>query len=307
MNEYLWDRTGAPDPEVQQIEELLRPLRLQSERAMSRRRRVPLRAIAACLVVTAVAWELLPNRFGRPTDWAIAGTGRKVLTGERLIAPNRSLALDSSAFGRIELRPGSELRVVESGPRSQRMTLERGELHALIWAAPRQFVVDTPSARAVDLGCQYDLAVNARGDGFLRVETGWVAFQAGRNESFIPAGAVCRTTKAHGPGLPYFADAPAAFRQAVESFERGGGDDALARILTGARREDGLTLWHLLRRVDAERRGVVFDRFAQLIPVPPAVTREKILERDPTALDLCWNALDLEDAAWWREWKHEWK
>jgi hypothetical protein len=27
------------------------------------------------------------------------------------------------------------------------------------WATPRQFVVDTPAARAIDLGCQYTVTV----------------------------------------------------------------------------------------------------------------------------------------------------
>jgi len=60
-------------------------------------------------------------------------------------------------------------------------------------------VVDTPSARAVDLGCQYTLNVDDRGDGLLKVTMGWVAFDTDGRESFIPAGAACRTRKRGGP------------------------------------------------------------------------------------------------------------
>jgi hypothetical protein len=33
------------------------------------------------------------------------------------------------------------------------MALDHGLIHATIWAPPRSFVVDMPSAAAVDLGC----------------------------------------------------------------------------------------------------------------------------------------------------------
>jgi hypothetical protein len=250
---------------------------------------------------------MLPEGLGQPTDWVIAGNGRQIYTGEPVrTEAGGPLALESAGFGRIELQPGSEIQVLEAAPGRQRMKLRQGQLHALIWAPPRQFVVDTESARAIDLGCQYDLSVDARGNGLLRVETGWVAFQMGRNESFIPAGAACRTTKAGGPGIPYLEDASQEFRSALRIFESDGAG-ALSRILAEARREDGLTLWHLLGRVDAAQRGAVFDRFAQLVPLPGLVTRDKAVAGDPATLDLCWNALNLAEAAWWRGWKRDWR
>jgi len=38
------------------------------------------------------------------------------------------------------------------------------------------FVVDTPSASAIDLGCAYTLHVNEDGSGTLRTTLGWVGF-----------------------------------------------------------------------------------------------------------------------------------
>jgi hypothetical protein len=308
MNEYLWDRSGVPDPEIERLEKTLAPLRLELERSPEVRRfGVPWGAIAACLVLGALCWQLLPHSGGERTDWVVAGSGRRVYSGDRLRAESGSrLALQSDDFGRIELQPGSEIRVMESAPGRQRMKLQRGQLHALIWAPPRQFVVDTPSVRAIDLGCQYDLSVDERGDGFLRVETGWVAFQTGQRESFIPAGAACRTTLARGPGIPFFEDAPSNLRSALAEYEQSGSAAALTTVLAAARREDGLTLWHLLGRVNARQADAVFDRFAQLVPLPADVSRDKVLARDPAAIDLCWNALELADASWWREWKRDW-
>jgi len=187
------------------------------------------------------------------------------------------------------------------------MALQEGSIHVLIWAPPGKFVVDTPSARAIDLGCQYDLSVDSRGDGVVRVQTGWVAFQAGSFESFIPAGAACRTRKRSGPGIPYYEDAPAEFRSALERFESGEPSDALATLLAAARPEDALSLWHLLSRAEVSRRPSIFDRFAQLVSLPREVSRAKVIAGDPASVDACWNALRLSDVDWWRNWKSQWR
>ena len=146
-----------------------------------------------------------------------------------------------------------------------------------------------------------------QGDGFLRVRTGWVAFQTGALESFIPAGAACRTTKAGGPGIPYFEDAPEGFRAALERFTQQKNDDALRAVLAQARSEDGVTLWHLLTRVSPAQTGLVFDRFSKLVPLPSGISRDKALSHDAATLDLCWNALHFSDADWWRVWKRDWR
>ena len=70
-----------------------------------------------------------------------------------------------------------------------------------------------------------------------------------------------------------------------------------------ARREDALTLWHLLTRTSGEERGRVYDRLATLVPPPTGVTREGILAGNRQMLDLWWEALGLRSASWWRMWK----
>ena len=186
------------------------------------------------------------------------------------------------------------------------MELRRGKLHAFIWARPGRFVVDTPSARAVDLGCEYTIQVDPSGNGVLRVSTGWVAFQHQGRESFIPEGAQCVTRKREGPGLPFYEDAPEGLRRGVERYDAGDGSAAVTSILGAARARDGLTLWHLLTRVTEEDRGPVFDRLAELVRLPPEVTREGAVRRDPQTIDRCWDALNLENTEWWRGWERKW-
>jgi hypothetical protein len=211
------------------------------------------------------------------------------------------MTLRADEFGTMLLGPNSELRAATN----RRVTLQRGELHAYIWAPPREFVVDTPSARAVDLGCAYTIHVDASGDGLLRVSLGWVAFQYGDYEAFIPAGAACVTRKREGPGIPFYEDASEALRRSLAAFEQGDAA-ALAGILDAARPSDALTLWHLLTRAAERDRGRVFDRFAELVKLPKEVRREDVLRREAHSIDLCWDALNLQNTDWWRGWERRW-
>src|SRR5437868_6645687 len=65
-DEYLWDRSGTPDPEFKRLEELLAPLRhdapldeLAIERAGRRRRRPPAFVIALGVALVAAAALLI--------------------------------------------------------------------------------------------------------------------------------------------------------------------------------------------------------------------------------------------------------
>jgi hypothetical protein len=233
------------------------------------------------------------------TAWQIGAA--KLHRGQVVRTDREAVTLEADSVGRVDLGPHSELKATAE----KRLALRTGELHAFIWAPAREFVLDTPSARAVDLGCEYTLNVDPSGDGVLRVKLGWVAFQAGGRDVFIPAGARCGTRKRSGPGIPYFEDAPPALASAVARMERGE-SGALAEVLAAARPRDGITLWHLLTRVEERDRGVVFDRFRELVRLPEEVTRDGVLRRDPKTIDACWNALDLENTGWWRGWQRNW-
>jgi ferric-dicitrate binding protein FerR (iron transport regulator) len=300
--DYLWDRTGPPDPEIERLERVLGRLRHRgAARPPARRHGFALAAAAAAAILLAV----VIGRFGEPRTaaWHVASGGERRVPAGGVVRTGaaETLVLEADDIGRIEVAPRSELHVLES----RQMSLPRGRIHALIWAPPRRFTVETPSARAVDLGCEYTLEVDAIGDGFVAVETGWVAFQFGRRESFIPAGAECSTSRRNGPGIPYFRDAGDAFKSALREFDRTG--RGLHRVLAEARPRDGLSLWHLLSRAPEDERGAVFDRLSSLVKLPAPVSREAVIAGHAGALDAAWNALGLDSAEWWREWKREWR
>ncbi|MBI3950893.1 MAG: zf-HC2 domain-containing protein [Acidobacteria bacterium] len=239
-------------------------------------------------------------------------TAGRLAVGEWLETDSASRAkINVGQIGEVEIEPNTRVRLVQARLTEHRLALARGTMHARIWAPPRLFFVETPSAIATDLGCTYTLMVDDAGAGLLHVTSGWVAFELKGRESFVPAGARCETRPGIGPGTPYFEDASEAFREAlvILDFEKGNSEAraaALRIVLAESRQHDALTLWHLLSRADEAEREQVYDRLAALVPPPEGVTREGVLRADKHMLDLWWNELGLGDTNWWRLWKGPW-
>jgi hypothetical protein len=217
----------------------------------------------------------------------IEGSGR-LAVGEWLETDASSRAKISVAdIGQVDIGPNSRVRLLGTRSTEHRLALQRGRLHAMIDAPPRLFIVETPSATAIDLGCSYTLEVDDAGSSRLHVTSGWVALELKGRESIVPAGAVCVTQPGKGPGTPYFDDASARFRDALTQLDfHQGGAKALNVVLAEAREYDTLTLWHLLSRVRGAERARVYERLAALISPPQAVTREGVLRLDKRMLDL---------------------
>ncbi len=206
--------------------------------------------------------------------------------------------IDVSSIGQVEIDPNTRVRLVETKPTEHRLELARGKMSAKIWAPPRLFFVNTPSAVAADLGCAYTLEVDDSGGGLLHVTSGWVALQLKDRESMVPAGASCATRPGIGPGTPYFDDASENFRLALTKFDFGYAVDVpdlkspLDVVLGEARTRDSLTLWNLLRRVDESSRSQVYDRLATLVPPPQDVTRDGVLRLNEHMMQLWRNKLE---------------
>jgi hypothetical protein len=348
-NDYLWEGSGNPDTEIQRLEQALEEFRATSlvppafpRIDYARRRSSWWRAIASntwvprfaaaslTLAAFAIALVLSLRESTSPrgnNGWSVELAEAQVDSSLKAGKPKRKMQMQiGEAFetnrisradiavadiGRLELEPMTRLRLLQSGAGRKRIALDRGTIHVVIWAPPGEFVVDTPSAIAVDLGCMYTLRIEENGNGLLRTTLGWVGFQSNGHESLIPAGAAAATYAESGPGLPFFEDTSDRFRSAVSQFDsaKDGSAQRMAAqqvILRQARPRDGLTLWHLLSRVSEVDRQAVYERLAALIPPPASTTREGILRLDRTMLDSWWNALDFGDIGLWRHWERSW-
>jgi hypothetical protein len=340
--DYLWDRTGWPDPELVCLERVLGTLGLvpsQVEglvpsrvggsglaraRSTSRSSVYLLLATAAAVVgLVALSWWQMSQPAPGLEVTRLAGTptiASRPITDRYQLSVGRWLETDAAArasidvasVGRVEVEPDTRIGLVSTRPGDYRLHLARGTMQAVIWAPPGQFSVKTPSSTAVDLGCVYTMTVDDDGVGLVQVTVGWVGFEWRGRESFIPAGAVCVTRPGLGPGTPHYEDTSDAFRAALTLIDVRGESavartTAIGRLLAEARARDVVTLWHLLSRVEVDQRDRVFDRLAGFVPPPADVTREGVRAGRREMLDEWWDALNLGTATWWRTWKQQWR
>ncbi len=303
----------APDSLWQELEVLLDNQDGKSPIAKGRRSRLSFSfphslpaAIAAVFILvigvglfwvvrreTSASWEV-SRLGGAPTIGSsrIGETGR-LAVGQWLETDNTSRAkINVASIGQVEIDPNTRIRLLQTKPTEHRLELARGRMSAHIWAPPRLFFVDTPSAVAADLGCAYTLEVDDAGASLLHVTSGWVALHLKDRESVVPAGAACATRPGIGPGTPYFEDASELFRKALGKLDFEPWDTewskipALNIVLAEARARDTLTLWNLLYRVEGADRVLVYERLAALSPPPQGVTREGVLQLDEKMLHL---------------------
>jgi FecR-like protein/putative zinc finger protein len=304
----------APDSLWQGIEaQLGGPARVETKRRSSQLRYAAVAAVVLIVGVLGIWWV---RREGSRTEtgkgsWQVQTLdGAPTIGSERIaklgrLGKGQWLETDGSSraqievgtIGTVNIDENTRVRLLESEPTEHRLELARGKMSATIWAPPRLFFVDTPSAVAADLGCAYTLEVDDHGVGKLRVTAGWVALELKDRESIVPAGAACETRPEVGPGTPYFEDASPAFRDALSrlDFQHDPAvtKDALTLMLNEARPRDTLTLWHLLARVNETDRARLYDAIAKYAPPPAGVTREGVLRLDSGMLQLWRNLLQV--------------
>ncbi len=218
----------------------------------------------------------------------------QISVGQFLETDGRSKARITVAnIGSVEIAPNSLVRMVGTSDTEHRLALGRGQLHAKIYAPPRLFVVDTPSGKAVDLGCEYTLDVDPAGNSTLKVATGFVALEDKGRESIVPAGMMCLMKKGRGLGTPFATGTNPEFRRALEHFDFSGGRSAaVSTLLAKADYYDMVTLWHLLSRVSQNDRGAVFDVLTKFVAPPAGVTREGIVSLDKKMLETWRNEVE---------------
>src|SRR4030095_9912154 len=139
----------------------------------TRRRWLPRAALAGILAVALLFIVPLTEtrRAGLPS-WEVTG-----LTGTSRLRPGEVLQTDSSSeaqikianIGQLTIDPNTRIRLLVTQRDQHRIALDRGKVEATTWAPPRLFIVETPSATAIDLGCKYTLELQDDGTGLLTV------------------------------------------------------------------------------------------------------------------------------------------
>jgi hypothetical protein len=217
--------------------------------------------------------------------------GRELVrAGEAIETPaGASAQLEIGSLGRVELSGGTRLQVQDCGRERHSLYLERGHVSALILAQPRVFQIDTPAGKTIDLGCAYELDVDAAGAALVRVTLGQIEFTLDGREVFVPAHASCRATPGAGPDWPVFDSSSAALddvraiaaghKEIMAKISR---EELLDELLGECGEEDTLTLWHIFdsERAEAWVRARVFERLKRQFRLPPGVDEKGLVDGD---------------------------
>ncbi len=337
-NDYLWDKTGEADEYVRRLERVLgryrfdRPIAIDVWDDRSAKRIADKRmlrwvrnaaVVAAAAIVLFAAYVASIPVFGQPgREWrVVARAGRPTVSGAAILKSGalsaggvvetdaRSRAeIRAGRVGRIEVEPGSRVRLLATGARGHRLGVDRGRIAARLWSPPFTFGFSTPSAEAFDVGCAFTMDVDDRGNTTVRVTSGWVQFERPDRQQLIPEGAMAIAEPGKPLATPFFDDATAAFKEALHAINEGSisADErrsALATLLGEARPRDVYTLLQLNRDLTPPERRLLYDRAAMLRPPPSGVTREGVAANDGAMLDTWRRTLGFPEVKrWWIHW-----
>jgi hypothetical protein len=324
-DDYLWDRSGSVDPAVADLERRLAPLAYDAAiRPLALRARGPRRlrivvlagTIAASLVLAAGFW-FYHWRLEWPADRAwtmlLRSTGEtassQLQVGQPLAVPSPTSArIDVARLGTIDAVSGTELTLSATDSNHHRVQLTRGTVDVRLWAPPGAVSFRTPAGDVIDLGCFFQLAVDADGIARLAVRSGWVKLDNAFGESLVPAGASSLMQSDRRPFVPVYDDAAPAFGQSVRAFERADTTEGqilqLPTIARQVRERDVVTLLMLAARVDGNVRSQLLDVAAKISPPPAALNLKAAAAGDNEAVWKWIDALALPPVkGWWRNWR----
>ncbi len=322
-DDYLWNPAAPPDGDVEAVERTLESLRFSSrarplvlpQRSHVRWRPLTLAMAASLLLALLSAAAFWRWRESWPAGRAWPVTLQSASTpGAARLGVDRPLQLDAHTSARVEIArigsmevaPGSALTLSQTTASRHRLVLDRGDIRVRVWAPPGRFAVRTPAGEVIDLGCIFDLSVDAAATR-LRVDTGWVQLANLHGESLLPAGTSATMTRDARPTVPVYDDAAPDFTRAVRAFE-GMTDDAARAALTEeigrhARPRDVITLLVLAHQAPVPYKRPLLERAALLKPPPSGMTVDQVLA-DRSRLWEWYNALDLPPVkSWWRNWR----
>jgi ferric-dicitrate binding protein FerR (iron transport regulator) len=294
-DDYLFDKSGRPDPDVERLEKLLAPLAHRApldEVRMRRKRRPPwfvlgVAVAAAAAVVVYIALPRRPSACGGSEGFAFTGVGGDVSCGGAKVAKGvlpvggqldtgaHEASLTIADIGTAKLGKQTRVRLDRTDKDRHQLALDRGHMHAKVIAPPRLFAVTTKHTEVVDLGCEYTIDIDDHGAGSICVATGIVelATKSGA-DVVVPEGSCAAILAGQRPGLPVARGARPELVAAVDAYNHESTNSAMCtppvfrRLLDTATDRDAITLI-ALAAVD-QRRADVLERLMELSPPPDA-------------------------------------
>lgn len=327
-DDYLWNPEATPDADIERIERALAPLGARAlkldERELRLKKRAPWRYVAAIAAGIAsvflglYAVHTYRLSWDENRAWSVATTQAdgavrqwELSVGEPLITgPDEAAQLSAARIGTVTVAPNSLARVTRTRKGLHRVELERGRLHARIWAPPNHFGVTHGDMRFTDLGCEFDLEIDASSAGTLHVTSGWVIYRIRGEEVLVPEQYVLAFDETT-VRVPLRSDAAAEFRRWVIELDTMAPTNDRARIFelsqgiaANARDADYFTLLSLLVRHPTLAEAPLYTRLAAALNIDVDEShRARWMQGDATARDEWWRRIPEQPKTWWLKWR----
>lgn len=258
-------------------------------------------AIALGIVVAFFVFDHSPSVF-----WSVEKISgfpvieSRVLTDQGIIKVSERLVTDSESrariivggIGEINIEPLSEIQIIETESSEYKLLLTKGKISVITLLAPKLFSIETPSATIKDFGSMYYVTVNNNSSTSLSVKSGWAKMENNNRRALLSSGTTCFSAPSIGPGIPVAKDATDLFKESLHKLDfENGGDAELTILLSESRQEDLISLFHLLKQLNPESYGKIYDRISWLFKIPQRITREGIVNGDADMLARLWTEL----------------
>lgn len=187
-------------------------------------------------------------------------------------------------IGQIEIQPGTILRRLE---KNFTLKMEIGKINVNENSTAESLTVDIPNASINDFtpGSNYSISLNDAGTAFLYVKKSWEKIKDNKFSTFVTPGFYCEIVFGRGAGVPYSKNSSKEFADDITRFSFNTyTTELLDRILSEAKRENAVSLWNMIERVNSEDRIKVVVTLEKLVPLPQGVSEDSIITLNDKAL-----------------------
>jgi hypothetical protein len=237
---------------------------------------------------TAAAWEVEAVSGTPVLASKVLSGGGMMKAGDWLITNDESSAkIIAGQLGEIYIEPNSRIRLLRTLPTEHRVRMIHGRLTAEISAPPGYFFIESPAAEIINYRSSCIVELDEEGNGIIIVKEGVTAVSNKLGKSFIKEGGICEIKKGAAPGIPFLEDAPlflvALIRRVDNKIEM---DNVFfISLLNSAREKDLFSLWHLFKKVDDDRKVMIYNKMISLNNSFIGITREGILSGNPEMIE----------------------
>jgi len=289
----------------------------RTARGTARRRGLAIAGALAAALFIGLALHLhlrLQWAAARPWPVQVSAAGQAARTSTLAVGQALDLSgqqralLQVAGIGRVQLEPGSRLRLLETSSGQHRVELQQGRMKARIWAPPGHFGVVGGGALLLDLGCEFELDIDPDRNGRLAVLSGWVQLERGGHEILVPQGYRLDFDAQHLQ-TPVRVSANPDLRRALlrldQALRIGTQVDASADTAAAlAEHADVYSLLSLLTRHPELARTQLYPRLSEALDRPlDARERAAWAAGDSETINRAWQRLPQPPKAWWRHWR----